>query len=83
MGRKMENDINGWLTFARDVEDQLGIIDDRIFSKSYKGKLIDLLEQIRTEASLVANLSLIEKQESYIRINSLGRELKTEAYFAR
>jgi len=78
----MENDISGWLSYANEVEADLKGLGDMGFSKSYKNQLLDLLDQIRTEASLLTNLSIIEKQESYIRINALGSELKSAAYFA-
>ncbi len=78
----MENDIRGWLSYTRKVEIELGKIGQTTFSDDYKCRLLDLMEQIRTEAYLLRELSIIEKQESYIRINVLGSELKSAAYFA-
>jgi len=78
----MENDIQGWLKFVVAVENNLALLDKKLLAKSYLGKITRLIDEIRTDASLIHELGMVEKQESYIRMNKLGNELRTMAYFA-
>ena len=79
----MENDINSWLIFADKVEDNLRVIEKETLAESYLSKIFNLVYDIRTEAKLIDHLSLVRKQEAYIRINKLGNELRNTAYFAQ
>ena len=79
----MENDINSWLIFADKVEDNLRVIEKETLAESYLSKIFNLVYDIRTEAKLIGHLSLVRKQEAYIRINKLGNELRNTAYFAQ
>ena len=78
----MENNIEDWLSFTADVEEKLQSVNSGIFSKRYQSELTFSLRKIRSEASEFSNLSPIQKQESYVRINYLGNELRHAAYFA-
>ena len=77
----MENDLERWLNFAVEVEDKFAVINMATFSDTYKSGLSNLLTQLRREASMMEKLSPTEKQECYFRINSLGKKLRTTAYF--
>ena len=79
----MENDINSWLIFADKVEDNLRVIEKETLAESYLSKIFNLVDDIRTEAIFIDHLSLVRKQEAYIRINKLGNELRNTAYFAQ
>lgn len=78
----MENDISSWIQFVETVERCLERLDNQLLSKSYIDKIIQLIDDIKTDARLIDELGMIEKQESYIRINKRGNELRTMAYFA-
>ncbi len=77
----MENDIGSWLEFAKSVESGLNSVERDFFAKSYVAKISDLLDQIKSDSKLILELSIIEKQEAYIRINKCGTELRELAYF--
>lgn len=77
----MENQIERWLSFAGEVEDKLSNMNADIFSDKYRSKLTTLLSQLRHEASLAETLSRAEKQACFSRINYLGQNLRTTAYF--
>ena len=78
----MENDINSWLIFADKVEENLQAIETQSLAETYLADIFSLVDEMRTEAKLIGRLSLIKKQEAYIRINKLGNELRNTAYFA-
>jgi len=80
-GRTMENDVKGWLTFTAKVEKELQSINLEIFSDVYKSKLLALLYEIRREEAGFSSLNMTQKQERYLKINSLAKDLRLTAYF--
>ena len=78
----MENDINSWLIFADKVEENLQAIETQSLAEAYLADIFKLVDEMRREAKLISRLSLIRKQEAYLRINKLGNELRDTAYFA-
>ncbi len=78
----MEKDINGWLNFAGQVSKKLELLGDIGVSNEYVQNIHNLIDQISTLSHLITDLSLVERHEVYLKINMLGSELKSVAYFA-
>lgn len=78
----METDIERWLNFAGKVEDKLQTINNDIYSDRYIAGISNLLSELRSEAAIVKNSSLLEKQEGYFRVNKLAQKLRNTAHFA-
>lgn len=76
----MEKSIQDWLDFSQRVELGLAKLKSG-FSSEYRGSLIDMINDIKVEAEQFDQLSLTERQESFIRLNRLGSDLKNVAHF--
>ena len=77
----MEKHFEDWLVFSTQVEEKLKSVNTDIFSEKYRQDLKCLLEEIKNEVSLFPSLSPIQKQESFLKVNDLGNDLRLAAYF--
>lgn len=78
----METDIDRWLSFAARVENQLQKINNDVYSERYIAGISSLLSELRSEAAIVKNANLADKQERYFKANELAQKLRNTAHFA-
>lgn len=78
----METDIERWLSFAVKVENKLQTMNNDTYSDRYIAGISNLLNELRHEAAIVKNASLLEKEDSYFRVNKLAQKLINTAHFA-
>ena len=79
---RMETDIERWLSFAVKVENKLQTMNNDTYSDRYIAGISNLLNELRHEAAIVKNASLLEKEDSYFRVNKLAQKLINTAHFA-
>ena len=79
---RMEADIERWLSFAVKVENKLQTMNNDTYSDRYIAGISNLLNELRHEAAIVKNASLLEKEDSYFRVNKLAQKLINTAHFA-
>ena len=79
---RMEADIERWLSFAVKVENKLQTMNNDTYSDRYIAGISNLLKELRHEAAIVKNASLLEKEDSYFRVNKLAQKLINTAHFA-
>ena len=79
---RMETDIERWLSFAVKVENKLQTMNNDTYSDRYIAGISNLLNELRHEAAIVKNASLLEKEDSYFRVNKLAQKLRNTAHFA-
>ena len=77
----MEKHFEDWLVFSTQVEEKLKSVNTDIFSEKYRQDLKCLLEEIKNEVHLFPSLSPLQKQESFLKVNDLGNDLRLAAYF--
>ena len=61
---RMETDIERWLSFAVKVENKLQTMNNDTYSDRYIAGISNLLNELRHEAAIVKNASLLEKEDS-------------------
>lgn len=76
----METAINDWLKFAGRVERELTRLGDA-FSADYVQNITHLTASIREEAKQMSASDKAENHEAFLRLNRLGIDLKSTAYF--
>ena len=78
----MEMDIERWLNFAVEVENQLQTLNNDSYSEYYIAGISSLLNELRNEAANITSTNLMDNQEHYFKVNQLTQKLRNTAHFA-